>query len=273
MEGRTEPRDAELPQCRICLDGDEPELGRLIRPCLCKGSISHVHVKCLNIWRDSSSTAFFSCPQCHYRYNYQRTKIMGLATNPVVVGAVTSVLFTAIVFAASFVTTSFMSFFNPEALSDDVDYYYSPYWVNPFTVGIDLIRAALRVLQDQTGGLVDPDSILRARHAPVTHEKPGMLRRFIQRFLLGLPIVGAGSLVQMLFSVGGLLAPVQWLARSRGRNRRNGRNGNTTDMAAMLIVALLIIGALRAIYKVYQLTEAYARRLLVRAEDIILEVN
>lgn len=29
-------------QCRICLDGvdAEPELGRLIRPCLCRGSIS-----------------------------------------------------------------------------------------------------------------------------------------------------------------------------------------------------------------------------------------
>ena len=27
-------------QCRICLDGPDPELGRLIRPCLCRGSIS-----------------------------------------------------------------------------------------------------------------------------------------------------------------------------------------------------------------------------------------
>ena len=27
-------------QCRICFDGPDQELGRLIRPCLCKGSIS-----------------------------------------------------------------------------------------------------------------------------------------------------------------------------------------------------------------------------------------
>jgi E3 ubiquitin-protein ligase DOA10 len=27
-------------QCRICLDGEDQELGRLIRPCLCKGSVS-----------------------------------------------------------------------------------------------------------------------------------------------------------------------------------------------------------------------------------------
>jgi len=33
---------SEEKQCRICLDGpeSEQELGRLIRPCLCKGSIS-----------------------------------------------------------------------------------------------------------------------------------------------------------------------------------------------------------------------------------------
>lgn len=31
----------EEKQCRICLDGPEAhELGRLIRPCLCRGSIS-----------------------------------------------------------------------------------------------------------------------------------------------------------------------------------------------------------------------------------------
>lgn len=31
---------SEEKQCRICLDGEDPELGRLIRPCLCKGSVS-----------------------------------------------------------------------------------------------------------------------------------------------------------------------------------------------------------------------------------------
>jgi len=37
-----EDTQADDKQCRICLDGPEAEfeLGRLIRPCLCKGSIS-----------------------------------------------------------------------------------------------------------------------------------------------------------------------------------------------------------------------------------------
>lgn len=30
----------QQPQCRICLDGPDPDLGRLIRPCLCSGTVS-----------------------------------------------------------------------------------------------------------------------------------------------------------------------------------------------------------------------------------------
>ena len=96
-----------LPQCRICLDGPDPDLGRLIRPCLCSGTVSvcrpspslqpltqtraknltvllqHVHLACLQRWRNTSAnaSAFFVCPQCHYRYRFARTKIVGLATN------------------------------------------------------------------------------------------------------------------------------------------------------------------------------------------------
>lgn len=42
----------EEKQCRICLDGEDPDLGRLIRPCLCKGSIS---VSRNNTWNEGLS--------------------------------------------------------------------------------------------------------------------------------------------------------------------------------------------------------------------------
>lgn len=32
--------EQQQPQCRICLDGPDPDLGRLIRPCLCSGTVS-----------------------------------------------------------------------------------------------------------------------------------------------------------------------------------------------------------------------------------------
>ena len=95
----------ESPECRICYDCSDQELGRLSRPCLCKGSISvghcgdfvdrnlcarlsppsqHVHVKCLQKGRTTSAStkAFWLYAQCHYRYHFARTHVSGLASNP-----------------------------------------------------------------------------------------------------------------------------------------------------------------------------------------------
>ncbi|KAJ7786233.1 hypothetical protein B0H16DRAFT_23822 [Mycena metata] len=46
--------------------------------------MSYVHVKCLQRWRNTSTSrsAFFSCPQCKYQYRFARTQIVGIATNP-----------------------------------------------------------------------------------------------------------------------------------------------------------------------------------------------
>ena len=120
-------------------------------------------------------------------------------------------------------------------------------WTNPYSVGRDLVRAALRIIQDETGGLFDPDafSSSTADTAPGSAEvvsNPGIVWRFVRRCVLGLPVVGAASLVHMLFSLP-LLGPLQWIARSRGNRGRRG-NGSR-DTAAVVIIFLLAVGALR----------------------------
>lgn len=270
---------AEEKQCRICLDGlpAERELGRLIRPCLCKGSISYVHIKCLQRWRTtaSSNSAFFSCPQCHYRYRFTRTRVAGIATNPVIVGGLSGIIFTCIVMLASFITTFFLSAF------EEPTYYYSPFiYVSPLDLAQDLITATLRILKE--GDIVGPfnegvtvtsntrsttDSNPSGSHK--YRQKPSLLKNLIRRFILGLPMVGAGSLVHMLLSAP-LLGPLQWLARQRGSRRRRDQS---RDIAAMIIIVLIVVGAARALYKVFQITESATKRFLLRAEDVILEVN
>lgn len=268
--------DADEKQCRICFDGAnvEPELGRLIRPCLCKGSISYVHVKCLQTWRNSSASksAFFACPQCRYQYRFSRTRIVGLATNPVILGGLSGLVFTAIVMLASYITTYFMA-----AFEEPSSYYsYSFFYISPIQVFQDLVTAAFRVLRDgDVAGILDDVSFTSptrtSNSTPPTRPKqtPGLIMRFIRRFVLGLPLVGAGSLVHLLLSVQ-MLAPVQWLARYRGqRNRRD----NSRDIAALIVIGLLVVGAARALIKVYQLTQKWTQYFLIRAEDAILEVN
>ncbi|KAI0361498.1 zf-C3HC4-domain-containing protein [Trametes cingulata] len=246
-------------QCRICLDGEDPELGRLIRPCLCKGSISYVHVKCLQRWRNTSASksAFFACPQCGYHYHFARTRVVGIATNPVVIAALSTILFTCIVLLSSFVTTWFMGD------TDDVYFsWYSIYW--PLDVFRSLVRMTINFFDD--GLLLDPFLSQRPGSHKLREPRgpPGFLMRLVRRFLLGLPVVGAGSVAHMLLSI-----PAPFY-RLRLRTRRIGRQSK--DLMALIVLAVVIAGAARALYKVYQFTERMAKRMLLRAEDAILEV-
>ncbi|KAJ7169806.1 hypothetical protein C8R46DRAFT_1090077 [Mycena filopes] len=263
--------EPEEKQCRICLAGaedtDSLALGRLISPCLCKGSMSFVHIKCLQRWRNSSGTAFFSCPQCKYKYRFARTRVVGIATNPVIVGAISAILFTVLVLLSSFVTTFFMSWF--EEPSDT--YYYGSgfFWVSPVDVARDIIRAALRVLQDQDGdnGLIFGQGDAQFG-SPAPRSEPGLLMSFIRRFLLGLPMIGAGSIVHMLLSLP-FISPVHSLARYRSSGRRR---DSSRDIVSLIIIGLVLVGAARALVKVFYFTQSMTKRILLRAEDAILEV-
>ena len=64
---------ADAPTCRICYAGAEH--GRLFTPCLCRGSMAHVHVDCLNEWRKQSVNprSLYTCDACGYSYRIQRT--------------------------------------------------------------------------------------------------------------------------------------------------------------------------------------------------------
>ncbi|KAF2257064.1 hypothetical protein BU26DRAFT_35196 [Trematosphaeria pertusa] len=86
-------------QCRICLETVQPsfkapsehlpgflqpnpgvtyedENGRLIRPCLCKGSSKYVHEACLQAWRHADPSYgrrnYWQCPTCGFKYRLAR---------------------------------------------------------------------------------------------------------------------------------------------------------------------------------------------------------
>jgi hypothetical protein len=201
-----------------------------------------------------------------------RTRFAGIASNPVVVGALSSIFFTILVFCASFITTYFMRAFEEPPWEHESEYFYFSYHMFPFDVGKDLIRAAIRILKDRDA--LDEKPFFTGPEVDVTtaaaQTPPGLLKIFLGRLLLGLPVVGAISLVQMLLTMP-FLGPVHWMARYRGNHSR--RQQDTRDFAAVVLVALLLVGAARVLFKVYELTQTQTRRLLLHAEDAILEVN
>lgn len=60
--------------CRIC--GSGAEVGRLISPCLCIGTLRLVHVDCINTWRRLSANpqSYYQCDMCKYKYHVERTR-------------------------------------------------------------------------------------------------------------------------------------------------------------------------------------------------------
>lgn len=160
----------------------------------------------------------------------------------VLVGGLSGLLFTLLVMMASYITTFFISSFEEPT-------YYHPFYFNPLDVAHDLVTAAFRVMKDGDLASILEDITRQPSTGtvPVVPSAPrpprGIITHFIQRFIIGLPLVGAGSLVHMVLSVQ-ILAPVQWLARYRGsRSRRN--NGGSGDIAALIVISLLMVGALR----------------------------
>lgn len=176
-----------------------------------------------------------------------------LAPLSVAIATLSTVLFTILVYASSFLATALLSSlddpsYNSSSYSSSAIYFASGggywTWTNPYTVGRDLVRAALRIIKDETGGIFDPDVLLNPP-APGSAElasDPSFVWRFVRRFILGLPVVGAASLIHMLFSLP-LLGPIQWIARSRGSRGRG--SSRSRDTAAVVIILLLAIGALR----------------------------
>lgn len=265
MNNETEEKDER--QCRICFDG--PESGRLIRPCHCRGSIAYIHVECLQRWRRESQSAYYRCPQCHYKYRTSRTSVLGMAENPVIIASLSLFLFTCLAYIASFTVTFFMS--------DDYTprhsfFFFGWNWVSPDEVAYNLMRVVLRILREED--IIDDNKPFSAplRAPPVRSSPPRQLGAFatvLRRVIIGVPVLGVASLVQLFWSMS-FLGPVNLLARrlGSGRNRRE----NSRDIATLIILGAIILGALRALRGVYRLTERAVRWGLSKTEDFILEV-
>ncbi|KAF8416035.1 RING finger domain-containing protein [Tirmania nivea] len=75
-ENQDEPKT-----CRICFDTStseyDPEVGRLLSPCRCRGSSKYVHEGCLNQWRiiSANSKSYYECNTCGYKYKFRRLAI------------------------------------------------------------------------------------------------------------------------------------------------------------------------------------------------------
>ncbi|KAL6782836.1 hypothetical protein ACKKBG_A08280 [Auxenochlorella protothecoides x Auxenochlorella symbiontica] len=74
--------EVEDPQCRICWGGSDLEPGgRLLTPCQCRGSVAHVHERCLSEWLNQALLVkpphqAYSCDLCQAPYHATRSAFL-----------------------------------------------------------------------------------------------------------------------------------------------------------------------------------------------------
>jgi len=93
-------------RARVRYVSDDPELGRLISPCKCKGSQKYVHEGCLQAWRKTSPLSernYWRCPTCQFEYRLQRLRWGRWLSSKFLRAALTMVIMTVTIFLLGFI--------------------------------------------------------------------------------------------------------------------------------------------------------------------------
>lgn len=285
-------------QCRICFSGPEEQdaLGRLISPCMCRGSMRYVHVSCINAWRGTGANAkaFMECPQCHFRYQIRRTRVSGLATSKPILLLCTFLLFSILSitlgsilrFLLTHSTTSrrLLSSSSPISVGTPFDLFGGEFIDRGGGVVIvggsgalvwDILLAAVKTFVSLADRMTYFQSLL--------HEfLPGPLAVFLSalvvRFFLGLAVLGSLSFISLSISLS-LFGPLQLANALRGGflgswgRRRLARNGRDGGIGTVIVVLLVVIGAINTLRQAYEGVGRLAIKLLKYLETQVLEVN
>ncbi|KAF9285456.1 hypothetical protein BGZ68_003841 [Mortierella alpina] len=247
-------------QCRICLGGadEEDTLGRLISPCLCKGSMKYVHVECFNAWRARSPKreSHYKCDTCKYSFSFRRTSFARYLAHPLTVFALTVLVFAAAVFAAGFAMKLLLYL----TLDEPHDFIYP--------VDIDDY---------------DADQLVQLRKEMYVFKTPDSLRAVFRidktHMVFGSFFVSIIGFMQLLFSTiwmggGGGVFRVGGFGLGGGRRRgARGERQREAGIGGVVMVVVLVFGLFKSVYMTYQFVNKVSRRVLAKAELMVLEVQ
>ncbi|BEJ18129.1 hypothetical protein CspHIS471_0704060 [Cutaneotrichosporon sp. HIS471] len=291
-------------QCRICFGGreEEAELGRLISPCLCAGSMRYVHVQCINQWRGTGVNAktFLECPQCHHQYAIRRTLASGLATSKTILYLLTTVLFLLITFVCGHVLLRYLVAAAQVAAEADKAAEsqktgakakaktggmtrHGDVWENEdgsviiAAPGLTLVYDVIVEAVDIFLGLAAAAYDMWPRDGRSFHTRASRLALAATiRLILGLSVLGSLSFLSLLASLS-LFAPLQLVYTIFGTGVFRGPLENirrrAPNVGGILVILAVAIGVVNSIVSVYDVVRAIARKLLTYVETQILEVN
>lgn len=220
---------------------DSPDLGRLIRPCKCKGTSKYVHEGCLSAWRhadpDYSKRNYWQCPTCGYRYRLQRLGIGRVISSVAAQVVLTMAIVLSVIFILGFVADPIINFcLDPAGSISGMAWAWG--WSTPprgYEYYYDLYE--------------DEEENSWAEH---------MTKGFASLGLL--------SFFKVIFT-----SPWQLFFRNSWGSGRAGTTGrerfsNTTWL-------LVVVGALTFLYTVWKGVRGWARRTLEKAGERVMDVQ
>ncbi|KAI9718253.1 MAG: hypothetical protein M1812_004243 [Candelaria pacifica] len=211
------PKKHYLPRtCRICLEtvlptynppsdslpsvlqsgpsvryvSSDPEAGRLLRPCRCKGSSKYVHEGCLQAWRHADPgygrRNYWQCPTCGFQYRLERMQWGRWVSSAATQITLTVSILVLVMFILGFVADPIINLY-----------------LDPYTT----ISSASRLSSKVESLIPDDDSVSWTEH-----------------FLKGLASLGLLSFIKVVLA----LSPWQWWnLRNSGLMSGGGRAGGT----------------------------------------------
>ncbi|TVY46059.1 E3 ubiquitin-protein ligase [Lachnellula occidentalis] len=232
------------PSPKVSYISEDPESGRLLRPCKCTGSQAYVHEGCLQAWRHADprygDRNFWDCPTCKFRYRLERMKWSRMISSTLTQVVLTIFIMFATVFLLGFVADPIMNL------------YFEP--------GATIASVATG---GGIGGPLDFEEELAEYDGWVMH------------FMKGLTSIGVLGFVKVIWA----MSPVTiWNFRgglfgSGGRSGRVRAGVTGRDRTDSTFWLLVIVGVVTFLYTIWTWVRRWSRRTLEKASERVVDVH
>ncbi|KAM3074309.1 hypothetical protein ACMFMG_002878 [Clarireedia jacksonii] len=225
------------PTPRVEYKSEDDDLGRLIRPCKCKGTQKYVHEGCLQAWRYADpyglTRNYWECPTCKAQYRLQRMTWRRWITSTFTQLCLTVSALLVTIFILGYVADPIINFY-----LDPVETVTSfPTFGGP--------GPSLHFVDDEPG-------------------------TWTEHLLKGLASLGLLGFVKVFF----VMSPWQWWnIRATGVFGGGTRAGTGRGRLENISWTLVIIGVLTFLVTVWKWTRQWSRAVLERAGDNIVEYH
>ncbi|KAH8839756.1 hypothetical protein MCOR27_010131 [Pyricularia oryzae] len=223
---------------RVKYVSDDPELGRLISPCKCKGSQRYVHEGCLQAWRQAAplnDRNFWSCPTCKFQYRMDRLQWSAWLSSRLARAVLTLLVAFITVFIMGFVADPIINL-----------------WVDPWGTFMDAVGEVVDDFDDFRGNLPDQESYTWSLH-----------------FVKGIMSLGLLGAVKTVLA----MSPWQWWHFRNGGMLGNAGNRRGRDRMESVNLALVMVGLFTFLVATWKVISVLSSRVLEKVSEKVADIH